>query len=147
MSSAQPTRTIQPYLFFKGNCEQAVDFYRKALSAEVQIMMRFKDAPPNPSAPPQPPGWENKIMHVSLKIGDAVVMASDGCGDGKVSFQGFSLSLAVPTEAEADRYFNALAEGGQIQMPLAKTFWSPRFGMLVDRFGIGWMINVVAPMP
>ena len=90
-----------------------------------------------------PPGWENKVMHSTLRLGDSIVMASDGCGGGNAAFQGFSLSLAVPTEADADRAFAALADGGQVQMPLAKTFWSPKFGMLTDRFGVAWMVNVV----
>jgi PhnB protein len=90
-----------------------------------------------------PPGFDNKVMHTSFRVGDTVVMASDGCTEREASFRGFSLSLAVEKAAEADRYFNALAEGGTVQMPLAKTFWSPRFGMLTDRFGVGWMINVV----
>jgi|SoiMethySBSTD1v2_1073268.scaffolds.fasta_scaffold1439964_1 PhnB protein len=132
---------IQPYLFFGGRCEEALEFYRKNLGAEIQMMMRFKDSP----EPPQPgqcsPGTENNVMHATFRIGDSTLMASDGCGE-KTNFDGFSLSFAVATESEADRVFNALAAGGQVRMPLAKTFWSPRFGMLVDRFGLGWMINV-----
>jgi PhnB protein len=89
------------------------------------------------------PGYENKVMHTSFRIGQTAVMASDGCGTEKTSFQGFSLSLALTNEADADRYFNALAVGGKVNMPLGKTFWSPRFGMLEDKFGIGWMINVI----
>ena len=89
-----------------------------------------------------PPGFENKIMHTSFRIGQTTVMASDGCSNEQAKFQGFSLSLSVPSEAEADRAFGALAQGGQVRMPLAKTFWSPRFGMVTDRFGIGWMISV-----
>jgi PhnB protein len=91
------------------------------------------------------PGFENKVMHSSFRVGQTTVMASDGCGTEKSGFDGFSLSLAVPTESEADRYFAALADGGNVTMPLGRTFWSPRFGMLRDRFGIGWMINVVPP--
>src|SRR5712691_5725796 len=133
---------IQPYLFFNGRCEEAVEFYKKALGAEVLMLMRFKDSP----EPPQPgmiqPGSENKIMHVSLRVGETLVMASDGRCTGQASFQGFSLSLAVANESEADRIFAALSAGGQVQMPLAKTFWSPRFGMVADRFGVGWMVSV-----
>jgi PhnB protein len=146
MSTSKDNRVVQAYLFFNnGNCEQAVEFYRKALGAEVEMMLRFKDSP-DPTPPGMlAPGWENKVMHTSFRIGQTTVMASDGCGTEKSAFSGFSLSLAVPTEAEADKAFAALADGGQVRMPLGKTFWSPRFGMLQDRFGIGWMINVVPP--
>jgi PhnB protein len=134
---------IQSYLFFDGRCEEAVEFYRKALGAKVEMLMRFKESPDPPPPGMVPPGFDDKVMHTSFRIGDTVVMASDGCTDGKANFKGFSLSLAVDKEADADRYFNALADGGQVQMPLGKTFWSPCFGMLTDRFGVGWMINVV----
>jgi PhnB protein len=133
---------IEPYLFFNGRCEEALEFYKKALGAEVTMFMRFKDSPEPPQPGMVPPGSENKIMHVSFRVGDTTVMASDGHCTGQTSFQGFSLSLTVANEAEADRKFAALAEGGQVQMPLAKTFWSPRFGMVTDRFGVGWLIAV-----
>jgi PhnB protein len=144
MSTAQDTRTIEPYLFFNGSCEEAIEFYRKALGAELEMMMRFKESPEPPPPGTVPPGFENKIMHASFRIGEARVLASDGCSAEKPSFQGFSLSLSLPNHKEADRAFDALADGGQVKMPLTKTFWSPRFGMVEDRFGIGWMINVVA---
>ena len=135
---------VEVYLFFNGRCEEALEFYKKALGAEVTMLMRFKDSP-EPTQPGMvPPGSENKIMHVSFRVGDATVMASDGHCTGQTNFQGFSLSLTVPNEAEADRKFAALAEGGQVQMPLTKTFWSPRFGMVSDRFGVGWMISVAS---
>jgi PhnB protein len=143
MSTTTDYPVIQPYLFFNGNCEQAVEFYQKAIGARVDMMLRFKDSPEPPPAGTVPPGYENKIMHTSFRVGGTTVMASDGCDDGKPVFQGFSLSLTVLSEAEADRVFAALADGGQIQMPLAKTFWSPRFGMLTDRFGLGWMVSVL----
>jgi len=143
MSTSKDNRIVQTYLFFNGNCEEAVAFYRKALGAEVEMMMRFKESPQPPPPGMVPPGFENKIMHTSFRIGQTTVMASDGCDNTRPNNQGFSLSLSVATEAEADRYFNALAEGGQVKMPLAKTFWSPRFGMLEDRFGIGWMVSVL----
>jgi len=143
MSTTKDTRVIQTYLFFNGNCEEAVEFYRTALGAEVEMMMRFKESPDAPPPGMVPPGYEHKIMHTSFRVGQTTVMASDGCETEQVKFKGFSLSLAVSSEAEADRYFAALAEGGKVSMPLGKTFWSPRFGMLEDRFGIGWMINVV----
>ena len=142
MSTTKQNPVIQPYLFFNGGCEQAVEFYRKALGAEVEMMMRFKDSPEKPQPGMVPPGFENKIMHTSFRIGDTTVMASDGCSADKPSFQGFSLALSVASEAEADRAFAALADGGQVRMPLTKTFWSPRFGMVADRFGIAWMVSV-----
>lgn len=142
----QPTNAsfVQSYLFFNGRCEEAIEFYRKALGAEVEMMMRFKESPEPPPPGMVPPGFENKIMHASFRIGKTTLMASDGCSAEKASFEGFCLSISVPTEAEADRVFAALGEGGQVRMPLAKTFWSPRFGMLTDRFGIGWMISTMA---
>ena len=134
---------VEPYLFFNGRCEEAVEFYKKALGAEVAMLMRFKDSP-EPHAPGMlPPGSENKVMHVSFRVGDTTVMASDGFCKGQTDFQGLSLSLTVSNEAEADRVFGALAGGGQVQMPLNKTFWSPRFGMVTDRFGLGWMVTVM----
>jgi PhnB protein len=133
---------VEPYLFFEGRCEEAVEFYRKALGAEVLALMRYKDSP-EPAPPGKlPPGSENKVMHSLLRIGDTTLMASDGLAQGRPSFQGFSLSITVPDETRAEKVFTALADGGQIHMPLAKTFWSPRFGMVADRFGVGWMINV-----
>jgi PhnB protein len=138
-----PHTLIQPYLFFGGRCEEALEFYRTALGAQVDMLMLYKDSPePIPPGTLQP-GFENKVMHTTFRIGGTTLMASDGCQEGP-SFSGFSLSLAVPTEAETDRAFAALAAGGRVQMPLNKTFWSPRFGMLTDRFGIGWMVSVAA---
>jgi PhnB protein len=142
MSTTKNNHCVQPYLFFNGKCEAAVEFYRKALGAEVEMMMRFKESP-EPTQPGMvPPGFENKIMHTSFRVGGTTLMASDGCSAEKANFEGFSLSLSVANEAEADRAFAALADGGQVKMPLAKTFWSPRFGMVEDRFGVGWMISV-----
>jgi PhnB protein len=133
---------VQPYLFFDGRCEDAIEFYRKALGAEVTMLMRFKDSPEPPQPGMVPPGSENKIMHASLQIGETTVMASDGHCTGQGKFQGFSLSISVKDAAEADRLFAALADGGQVQMPLSKTFYSPRFGMVADRFGVSWMVIV-----
>jgi PhnB protein len=134
---------VQSYLFFDGRCEEAIEFYKKALGAKVEMLMRFSESPDPPPPGMLPPGSENKVMHSSLRIGDTTVMASDGGCTGKASFQGFSLSLAVASVAEADRLWDALGDGGKVQMPLGKTFWSPRFGMVTDRFGVGWMINFV----
>ncbi len=133
---------VQPYLMFNGHCEEAIEFYRKALGAEVEFSMRFKESPEPPPPGMVPPGFENKIMHCSFRIGTTTLMASDGCAAGQPKFEGFSLSISVPNEAEADRAFAALAEGGKIGMPLGKTFWSPRFGMVEDRFGVSWMVSV-----
>lgn len=134
---------VEPYLFFEGRCEEAVEFYREALGAQVVMLMRYKDSPEPPPPGTLPPGSENKVMHASLRIGDTTVMASDGFAAGRSSFQGFSLSITVPDEAQAEKVFTALADGGHVQMPLGKTFWSPRFGMATDRFGVGWMVNVL----
>jgi PhnB protein len=133
---------IQPYLFFNGRCEEAIAFYRQALGAEVQMLMRFRESPDPPPPGMIPAGSEDKIMHSSLRIGDAVVMASDGRCDGQPVFQGFSLSIEAANEAEARSRFEALAAGGSVQMPLGKTFWSPCFGMVTDRFGVQWMVGV-----
>jgi PhnB protein len=135
---------VQPYLFLDGRCEEAIEFYRIKLGAKVEMLMRFKECP-EPAQPGMvPPGSGDKVMHSSFRIGDTTVMASDGQCLGKPTFQGFSLSLSVPNDAEAERLFASLGDGGQVQMPLAKTFFSSRFGMVADRFGVPWMI-VVAP--
>jgi PhnB protein len=135
---------VEPYLFFDGRCEEAIEFYRSKLGAEVTMLMRFKDNPE--PAPPgsQPQGSEDKVMHANFKIGDTAIMASDGQCLGKPAFAGFSLTLCVRDAAEAERLFAALGDGGQVQMPLTKTFFSPRFGMVADRFGVSWMILVDA---
>jgi PhnB protein len=133
---------VTPYLFLDGRCEEAIDFYKKSLGATVEMMMRFKENP-EPSKPGMcPPGSDNKIMHASLRIGDTAVMASDGRCTGQPKFEGFALALNAKNEADADRMFSALANGGTVQMPLTKTFFSPRFGMVADKFGVGWMIMV-----
>jgi len=133
---------IQPYLFFEGRAEEAAEFYKRQLGAEVEMMMRNKDAPEKPPPGMLPPNSENKVMHMALKIGGTTVLGSDGNCNGKPNFQGFSLSLTVRDEAEATKVFAALADGGQVHMPLAKTFFSPSFGMLADKFGVGWMVYV-----
>lgn len=131
---------VQPYLYFDGRCEEAIEFYRKTLGAEVDMLMRFKDGP-QPAQPGMvPPGSENKVMHASLRVGDTSFMASDGHCLGKLDFQGFSLSLTAADAGEAERKFALLADGGKVTMPLAKTFFSSSFGMLTDRFGVSWMV-------
>ena len=132
---------VQPYVFFDGKCEEAIEFYKKALGAQVVMLLRFKDSPEAP-----PPGCgptdSNKVMHAQFQIGETVIMASDGRATGNPKFEGFSLSLSVKTEAEAETAFNALANGGKVEMPLAKTFFSAKFGMVVDKFGVFWMVLV-----
>ena len=140
MTTSNPNTLVQPYLFFGGRCEEALNFYRTAIGAEVEMLIRYKESPEPP--PGLPDCFEEKVMHASVRIGETTVMASDGMCEGEPNFDGFSLSITVPDEAEADRVFAALAEGGKVTMPLAKTFWSPKFGMLTDRFGLGWMVSV-----
>ncbi len=136
---------IESYLFFDGRCEEAIAFYRRALGAEVLMMMRNKDSPEPASPGELPEGSDDKILHASLRIGKSSVMLSDGHCAGQPDFRGFSLSIATDTVAEARRLFDALAADGQVQMPLAQTFWSPLFGMVADRFGISWMVSVTTP--
>lgn len=132
---------VQSYLFFDGRCEEALEFYKKALGAETTMLMRYKDSPepPPPGCGPRDP---NKVMHANFSIGKTQIMASDGRATGNPKFEGFSLSLTVETEADADKAFNALAEGGKVEMPLGKTFFSKRFGMVADKFGVFWMVLV-----
>ncbi|MGA9991018.1 MAG: VOC family protein [Thiobacillaceae bacterium] len=140
---------VQPYLFFDGHCEEAVNFYRSALGAEVTMLMRFKDSPESAEPGMVPPGAEDKamhqdkVMHMTFRIGDTTLMASDGRRLGQPNFNGFSLSLTAADDAEADRLFAALAVGGQVQMPMSKTFYASRFGMVADRFGVSWMVIVM----
>ncbi|HYG98247.1 MAG TPA: VOC family protein [Terriglobales bacterium] len=134
---------VTPYLDFDGRCEQALNFYRETIGAQVDMLMRFKDMPgPHSAECAMPPNSENKVMHSSFRIGDTTVMATDGRCAGKSTFAGFSLSLTVANEAEADRLFARLGEGGKVEMPLSETFFSPRFGMVTDQFGVSWMIYV-----
>jgi PhnB protein len=139
MTTTKNSPVVQPYLFFDGRCEEAVEFYRKALGAQVETLTRFKDSPDPGMCPP---GAGDKVMHASIRIGETTVMASDGQCSGRQSFEGFALSLTLPDAAEAERLFAALGDGGRVQMPLTKTFFSPRFGMVADRFGVSWMIHV-----
>jgi PhnB protein len=127
---------VQPYLFFEGRCAEALEFYQRALGAEVTMLMHYKDSPD----PTMVHGTADKVMHASFRIGDSTVLASDGRCQGQPGFHGFSLSLTVADDAEAERRFAALAEGGQVQMPLAKTFFASRFGAVADRFGVSWMV-------
>src|SRR3569623_472902 len=133
---------IQPYLFFNGKCDEAIEFYRQALGAEVTMLMRYTDAPEPPPPGMLPPGSENKVMHASFTIGDATILASDGHCHGDTKFEGFSLTIVLSDQADAKKKFEALSAGGKVLMPLAKTFYSPCFGMVTDKFGVGWMIYV-----
>jgi PhnB protein len=141
------SQQVQPYLFFDGKCEEALDFYKSALGAKVDMMLRFKDNPePQAQGPGCGAGSEDKVMHAAFRVGETLIMASDGMAGGKPEFKGFSLSVTAKDEAEADRLFAALGKGGQVQMPMGKTFFSPRFGMVADKFGVGWMVIVPGAM-
>jgi PhnB protein len=131
---------IQPYLFMEGRAEEAIEFWHKAIGAEVQMMLRYKDCPEKDKMPVQQP--DDKVMHASLKIGDSVMLVSDGGCSGQANPQGFGLTLGARDESEAQRLFTALSNGGKVQMPLGKTFFSPAFGMVADKFGIMWMVIV-----
>jgi PhnB protein len=135
---------VQLHVVFEGRCQEAIEFYRKALGAEVSFMMKFKDMPgPHPPGA-IPPGSEDKVMHASVRIGESTVLMSDGRCTGQAGFQGIQLALQVKDTATADRLFVALSNGGTVQMPIGTTFWSPRFGMVADRFGVSWMVNAQA---
>lgn len=134
---------IQPYLFFEGRCDEALEFYKSALGAQVVMLMRYKESPEGTCQP----GLEEKVMHSTFTINGGTVMASDGMANGQPKFEGFSLSLSARDEAEAEKWFNALADGGNVVQPLIKTFFSPSFGMVSDRFGMHWMIMVPQEMP
>jgi PhnB protein len=130
---------VEPYLFFDDKCDEALEFYKKAVGAKQTMLMRFKDAPDKSMLTP---GTENKVMHAQVEIGDAKVLMSDGRCQGKTNFQGFGLAISAKTEAEADTMFAALGDGGQVMAPMSKTFFSPRFGMVTDKFGVLWMVLV-----
>lgn len=133
---------VEPYLFFNGCCEEALDFYQQAIGARLEMKMRFQESPDPAPEGRLPEGWGEKIMHASILAGDARIMLSDGNCSGEGSFRGFALSLAAPTEEDASRIFTALSNSGRIDMPIGRTFWSPCFGMVTDRFGVQWMVTV-----
>ena len=137
MSAAQ----VQTYLFFNGQCEEALEFYKSAIGAEVEFAMHYRDSPDPMPGVEMRPNFEGKVMHATVRIGGTTLMAADDCVSER-SFDGFSLSLALPNETDAHRAFEALSDGGRVTMPLTKTFWSPCFGMLTDKFGVGWMVTV-----
>lgn len=132
---------IHNYIFFGGNCEEALEFYKKALGATVGMMLRFNESPDPVPEGMLPAGFENKVMHADFSVGSTMILASDGCSES-AAHSGYSLALIVATEADADKYFNALAEEGEVRMLLTKTFWSPRYGQVTDRFGVAWMVMV-----
>jgi PhnB protein len=134
---------VQPYLSFEGRCDEAIDFYKKTIGAKVEMLMRFKDAPDQSMISP---GNAGKVMHAALRAGDATLLMSDGRCTGNANFHGIALALSAANDADAERIFNALAEGGTVNMPMAKTFFSSRFGMLADKFGVGWMVLVPQQM-
>ncbi|MCE9612108.1 MAG: VOC family protein [Chthoniobacter sp.] len=138
---------VQPYLTFGGRCEEALEFYKRAIGAQVEMVMYFEEAPESPPPGMLAEGFEKKVMHCSFRVGESVVMASDGCGPDEAKFNGFSLSLSMPGEADARRVFSALSNGGTVKMPLDRTFWSPCFGMVEDRFGMGWIVTVPTENP
>ena len=135
--------TIQPYLFFRGRCEEAIAYYEKTLGARVEMMMRFKENPDQPGPNKIPAEMAERIMHASVVINGSPIMMSDGMRSGALDFDCMSLSLSVANEAEAERIFNALAVEGKVQMPLQKTFFAPSFGAVADKFGVAWMILVM----
>ena len=139
-----PATTITPYLDFAGRCDEAIAFYREALGAEVEMLMRFDESPEPPPPGMLQAGFEKKVMHATFTVRGVRLMATDGCDD-KTTFSGVRLNLQVPTEADARRAFDALAAGGIVQMPLTKTFWALCFGMVTDKFGLGWMVMVPGP--
>ena len=130
---------VQPYLSFEGRCDEAIEFYKTALGAKVDMLMRFKDCPDQSTVSP---GSAEKVMHAAVHIGDTQLLMSDGRCQGGANFNGIALALSAATDADAERMFNALADGGQVRMPMAKTFFSSRFGMAADKFGVGWMVLV-----
>lgn len=133
---------IQAYLMFDGRCDEAIEFYKSALNAELQMLMRFSESPDPIPADMLPPGNENKVMHASIRVGESIIMMSDGnCNEKAEVFKGFSLSYTVSDADAAARVFNALCEGGKVIMPLGETFWSPCFGMVEDKFGMSWMVT------
>jgi len=139
-------QVVQPYLFFEGRCEEALDFYAGALGAKLEMKLRYADNPEGGCPQGMPAGTENKIMHSAFKVGETTVMASDGMNSGKPDFKGVTLSISMDDEAGVKRVFDALSAGGKVVQPLAKTFFSPSFGMLADKFGVSWMVLVYKPM-
>ena len=133
---------VQPYLYFGGRCEEAIEFYRRAIGAQVLMVMRFKEAPQPPPPGVTPPGWESKVMHAAIQVGESTLLASDGRGPEQATFSGITLTLNAASDAEAKRLFAALGDGGHVDQPLEKTFFASSFGMVHDRFGVSWIVIV-----
>ena len=133
---------LNPYLTFNGQCEAAFKFYERCFGGKIEFMLTHGESP---MAQQTPAEWRNKIMHARLVVGGRALMGSDAPPERYEGTKGFSVSLGVAAPAEAERIFNALAENGTVQMPLQETFWALRFGMLVDRFGVPWMVNCERP--
>lgn len=144
MNASKTSPTVQPYLFFEGSCEAALHFYKDKLGAEITALMRYKESPEPTDCGTMPAPPPDKVMHAAFRIGETVLMASDGQCSGKPAFSGFALTLTVADIPASERAFAALSEGGQVVMPLGKTFYSPSFGMVTDRFGLMWMVIVLA---
>lgn len=138
---------VQTYLFFEGRCEEALDFYRDTLGAEIGPIMRFRDNPDDPEKTMFPPGAGDNVMHATMTIGETTIMASDGRCSGTANFAGMSLTLVMPEVESAERLYRALAVTGQVRMPLRETFFSPAFGSVTDKFGLNWMIYTAGPQP
>ncbi|MBV8799874.1 MAG: VOC family protein [Alphaproteobacteria bacterium] len=134
---------INPYLNFNGNCGEAFQFYAKVLGGKDLRIMTFADAPPGM---PVTRETKNQVMHARFRVGDTMIMGSDGPGGRYNKPQGYAVNIGVDTPEEADRIFAALAEGGNVGMPIAETFWAKRFGVVTDRFGTHWMVNCEKPM-
>lgn len=134
---------IEPYLFLEGRCDEAIAFYRHALDAELLMLMRYGDSPDPHACGPVDPA---KVMHAALRVGDTMLLLSDGLAGGAPRFEGIALSLAIDDDAGARRCFDALADGGSVTSPLAATFFARSFGMLTDRFGVSWMVLTPKPM-
>ena len=134
---------VQAYISYRGRCEEALEFYKNAIGAEVTGLMRWKDSPD--AAMKTPPGFDEKVMNASFRIGDTVLMADDSPGEAHAEFKGMTLAIEVADDAEAQRVFTALGQGGRVTMALMTTFWTSSFGMLTDKFGVPWMVNVAAP--
>ena len=133
---------IEPLITFGGRCEEALEFYKQSVGAEVTALMRWKESPD--TAMKSPVGFEEKIMHANFRVGETELMADDGMSEKPAEFKGMTLAIEAADDAEARRVFTALGEGGQVTMPLMKTFWTSSFGMLTDKFGVPWMVNVAA---
>jgi PhnB protein len=133
---------VEPYLMFSGRCEEAIAFYKQAIGAQTTMVMRFDESPDKNHPMPLPPNWGQKIMHCAIKVGDTMLLASDGMSEEPVSYAGVSLSITADNEAQVKRLFDALSQSGKVFMPPGKTFWSPCFGMTSDKFGVNWMVGV-----